>query len=115
MSDNERRRFGRKDSLNLLDNIVLGDKGETIARSMGRTVNISEKGLLFETHLPFAAEQMLIITIALEDDLVELKGKVRHVEPNGDMFHSGIEFLEIDEEGRRILKKYIESQQRNAR
>ncbi|HKZ17096.1 MAG TPA: PilZ domain-containing protein [Geobacteraceae bacterium] len=107
MNDQERRRAGRYDTLNLLDNIVLGQKGEPVARGMGRTLNISETGLLFESHLPYEPEQTLVITIALEDDLVEIKGRVRHVEPCGDKFRSGIEFLEIDDDDGRILKKYL--------
>ncbi len=109
MSENERRESGRKDSLNLLDNIVLGEKGEPVARGMGRTLNISEKGLLFETHIPFDPEQMLSVTIALEENLVEIRGRVRHVEPCGDMFRSGIEFVGMDDEGQGILKKYLDA------
>jgi c-di-GMP-binding flagellar brake protein YcgR len=107
MNDQMRRRFKRYDTVNLLDNIVLGKKGEPVAHVMGRTLNISETGLLFESHLHYEPEQMLVVTIALEDELVEIKGKVRHVESCGDKFRSGIEFLEIDGDGERILKKYL--------
>jgi c-di-GMP-binding flagellar brake protein YcgR len=108
MNDLERRRSGRCDTVKLLDNIVLGKKGEPVAHVMGRTLNISETGLLFESHLHYEPEQTLVITIALEDELVEIRGKVRHVEPCDDKFRSGIEFLEIDGYGERILKKYLE-------
>jgi c-di-GMP-binding flagellar brake protein YcgR len=108
MNDLERRRSGRCETVNLLDNIVLGKKGEPVAHVMGRTLNISETGLLFESHLHYEPEQMLVITIALEDELVEIKGKVRRVEHCDDKFRSGIEFLEIDDDGKRILKKYLD-------
>jgi hypothetical protein len=107
MNDQERRRAGRYDAQNLLDNIVLGKEGEPVAHAMGRTLNISETGLLFESHLHYEPEQTLVITIALEDDLVEIRGQVRYVEPCGDKFRSGIEFMEIDGDGDRILKKYL--------
>jgi c-di-GMP-binding flagellar brake protein YcgR len=113
MNDEERRRSERKYSLNLLDNIVLGDTGETIAHEMGRTVNISENGLLLETHLPFQLQQVLIITVALDENLVEIKGRVKFVEPCGEMFRSGIEFLEIDDKGRQTLNKYLDSLSEN--
>jgi c-di-GMP-binding flagellar brake protein YcgR len=103
------RRSVRKDSLNLLDYVVMGNKEQPLVRAMGRTLNISEAGLLFETHIPLEPEQMLLITIELEEDLVEIKGRVRHVEPCAEKFHSGIEFLEIDAEGQRVLKKYLDS------
>ncbi len=109
MNDQERRRSERKHSLNLLDNIVLGDTGETVAHEMGRTVNISENGLLLETHLPFQLQQVLVITVALDENLVEIKGRVKYVEPSGEMFQSGVEFIEIDEKGRQTLNQYLDS------
>jgi hypothetical protein len=108
MKDQERRRSGRYETLNLLDNIVLGKKGEPVGRAMGRTLNISEVGLLFESHVAYEPEQTLVITIALEDDLVEIKGQVRHLEPSGDKFRLGIEFIEIDAEDREILKRFLQ-------
>jgi c-di-GMP-binding flagellar brake protein YcgR len=113
MNDRERRRSERKESLNLLDNIVLGDTGETIAHEMGRTVNISESGLLLETHIQFQLQQALIITVALDENLVEIKGRVKFIEPFGEMFRSGIEFLEIDDKGRQTLQKYLNSLKEN--
>ncbi len=109
MSDSERRKYGRIESLNLLDNIVLGETGEMVAHEMGRTINISENGLLLETHIPFKQEQLLIVTIALGENLVELKGLVRHVEPCGERFRSGIEFVDIDAEQRVVLANYLNS------
>lgn len=109
MSGSERRRYLRKDALNLLDYSVIGDNGESIARGMGRTINISEKGILFETHVPFQIDQTLVITIELEEDLVEIKGCIRHVKVCLDNFNSGIEFMHMDGEGERVLKNYLEA------
>ncbi len=109
MSDRERRRFERKESLNLLDNIVLGDTGEMVAHEMGRTINISENGLMLETHVALKPKHLLVITIALGERLLEIKGLVRHVEECGDTFRSGIEFVDIDDEGKLVLKKYLDS------
>ncbi len=109
MVDCERRRYGRIESLNLLDNIVLGETGEMVAHEMGRTINISESGLMLETHIPFKPKHLLIITIALGENLVEIKGLVRHVEPYGESFRSGIEFVDMDENGKTILKTYLDS------
>jgi len=109
MSGSERRRYLRKDALNLLDYTVIGDNGELIARGMGRTINISEKGILFETHVPFQLDQTLVITIELEEDLVELKGIIRHVKACEDNFNSGIEFTHMDKDGERVLKNYLEA------
>jgi hypothetical protein len=109
MSGLERRRYGRKNSLNLLDNIVLGETGEMVAHEMGRTINISENGLMLETHVPFKPKHLLIITLALGENLVEIKGLVRHVETCSDIFRSGIEFVDIDDDSKAVLKKYLDS------
>ncbi len=109
MNGSERRRFGRKESLNLLDNIVLGETGEMVAHQMGRTINISENGIMLESHVQFKPKHLLVITLALGENLVEIKGLVRHVEPCGETFRSGIEFVDIDDEGKTVLKKYLDS------
>lgn len=104
------RRYIRMDSLNLLDYVLVDQKGETVTRAMGRTLNISEKGILLETHNHLEPGQILMITIGLEEDLVDLKGQVRHSEPRDDKYFGvGIEFLEIDGEGNRVLLNYLKA------
>ncbi len=108
--NNSQRRFVRMESLNLLDYVLVDAKGEILSRAMGRTLNISEKGILLETHIPFEPGQVLLITIGLEEDLVDIKGLVKHAENRDDTtFSAGIEFLEIDGEGSRVLHNYLEA------
>jgi len=98
------------DSLNLLEYVLIDDKGEIVTRAMGRTLNISEKGILLETHIPLEPAQVLLITIGLEEDLVDIKGQVKHAEKRDEAtFGSGIEFLEIDDEGSRVIQNYLEA------
>ncbi|MDD2335052.1 MAG: PilZ domain-containing protein [Geobacteraceae bacterium] len=107
---NSDRRYVRMESLNLLDYVLVDEKGEIVTRAMGRTLNISEKGILLETHLQFEPGQVLLITIGLEEDLVDLKGLVKHAEERDDKtFSAGIEFLEFDGEGSRVLHNYLEA------
>ncbi len=107
---NSERRYVRMESLNLLDYVLVDEKGEIVTRAMGRTLNISEKGILLETHIKFDPGQVLRITIGLEEDLVDLKGLVKHAEERDDKTYSaGIEFLEFDGEGSRVLRNYLEA------
>ena len=109
MSDTEQRKFERKDSLNILNYVILGDKDEHIENGMGRTRNISEIGFLLETPNPLSIGQTILITVGLKEDVVELKGKVTHTKLFAEkMFCSGIEFMEIDENGMRVLNNYLE-------
>lgn len=106
--NNGQRRSIRMDALNLLEYVLLDDKGEIVTRAMGRTLNISMKGILLETHIPFVPDQRLLITLGLEEDLVDVKGMVKHAERRDDRYFSaGIEFLEIDGEGLRVIENYL--------
>ena len=110
MSDSEQRKFERKDSLNILDYVILSDEGDPIDNGMGRTRNISEIGFLLETPNPLSIGQTILITVGLKEDMVELKGKVTHTKLYAEkMFCSGIEFMEIDENGKRFLNNFLEA------
>lgn len=116
MSDADKRKFERTDSLNILEYVILGDDGEPMGEGMGRTLNVSENGLLLETNNLLNPEQMLVITVGLKEDMVELRGKVSHVDSCSDKtFCSGIEFLEIDENGKRVLNKFLEAHKKSKR
>lgn len=109
MSKSERR-YVRMESLNLLDYVLVDEKGEIVSRAMGRTLNISEKGILLETHIKFEPGQTLRITIGLEEDLIDFTGLVKHAEERDDKtFSAGIEFLEFDGEGKRVLGTYLKA------
>ncbi len=110
MNKDSRRTHERKDSLNLLDYIALGEDGNPIGRGVGRTLNVSEVGLFIETHIPLIQGQTILVTVALEEDIVEIEGQVVHTEkPKENRYTSGIKFIELDEEGRRIMGRYVEA------
>ena len=111
MDETGRRRHERKESLNIIDYTVLDDNGEPVTRRMGRTLNVSEGGMLLETHIPLKMKQEVLITVALEEDLVDVRGTVVHacVGAEKGFFCSGIQFSKIPDEGLSTLKKYIEA------
>ena len=106
----DKREYERKDSLNLIDYIIKGKDGSPVSRGMGRTLNLSEKGILLETHVRMEHGQELVLTIGLKDEIVEIKGVVTHGEACGtDGFCAGIEFKEMGPEDKEIVKKYLEA------
>ncbi len=110
MSNSERRRYVRPESLNLLDYIVVDEQGVQGDYSMGRTLNISIGGILMETHIQLTAGQQVMITIGLEDELVDVMGRIIHSTGYHDgTFHNGIEFFHASVEDRRIINKYVEA------
>jgi hypothetical protein len=115
MEDLKRRQFERKHSQNLIDYVEMDYEGKPAHRYMGRTLNVSEGGILLETYKPLTEGQIVIITIAIDEEMVALKGRVIHVKKTAEsLFHSGIDFLKINEYGKRVLQWYIEAS-RNAR
>ena len=109
MKNQEKRKHRRINSLNL-SYICLDEDRKPVKQGMGRTLNVSESGLLLETHFPIAAEHSVILSIGLEDDLVELKGRPVHVRSRKQgVYEVGIEFVDPDEEALKTVKQYIRS------
>lgn len=103
----EKRKHVRVNSLNL-SHVAVGERDETVKQAIGRTLNVSETGILLETHFPIAAEQNVSLTIGIEEDLVEMKGKVVHlIDGETGRFEMGVEFTDMNERARRILKEFI--------
>lgn len=105
---NYKRKHERFEALNLLSYITLDQDGKEWNQGMGRTLNISESGLQLETHEPINPKYILLISIGIEDDLIEIKGKVVYTNRGeGKMFEAGIEFIQVPSDAMGILKKYI--------
>jgi len=97
MTSAEKRRHIRIDSLNL-SHITVFEEGVVVYQGMGRTLNVSESGILLETKYQIPAGDKMNISIGLEDDLMELIGKaVFAKETDPGRHETGIEFLEVDE------------------
>jgi hypothetical protein len=62
-----------------------------------------------ETHIPLPASQQVMITIGLEDELIDVMGRiVRSTRSQDNMYHNGIEFFHVPDEDRPILYRYVE-------
>ena len=107
MTPENKRKHRRIASLNL-SFICLDEDNNIVKQGMGRTLNLSESGILLETHFPIKLEYLVLLTIALKEDLLEIKGKPIHVRSveTGE-FEVGIEFLEPDQDSIRLLESFI--------
>ncbi len=107
MTTKKNRKHERVASLNLLH--FTGYRNDVIIKQgMGRTLDVSESGILLETHFLMELQDQLSLTIGLEDDLVEMKGRVVYCnEEEGGKFKVGIEFFEVDEKALQMLEQYI--------
>jgi len=104
----ERRRAERRYAMNFLDYEILSPEGEIIGRGLARTLNMSVSGLLLETGQFFEAGQFLRITLGLENELVQVTGRVAYSRPIDDsLCTTGVQFVEFAEAERRIFQHYF--------
>ena len=107
MTTQDQRKHHRIPSLNL-SYICLDENDNIVKEGMGRTLNISKSGILLETQFPIEPEYLVLMTIALQEDLLEIKGKPIHARSNkAGQFEVGIEFLEPDQDSIQVLKNFI--------
>lgn len=109
MITSEKRKYNRIQSKNLLSFEIIGSSGNTIDRSIGCTRNVSESGLLLETHLPVRQGRTVLVSIGFEEEIMELKGKIVYVRPrSGKRYYAGLEFFAIDRKDQKKLKRCLE-------
>ena len=108
MTTKEHRKHNRIDSLNLLHYACIDQNNQQVGQGMGRTLDVSESGIRLETHVPLDTAHIVALTIGLEDDTIQIKGQVVHMQPNDKgRFEAGINFFEIGRSELGILKQYI--------
>lgn len=108
MTSIERRRHIRIDSFNL-SYVSVDENGSIINQGMGRTLNVSESGILLETNFETSLDQTVSLTIAFEEHLIDLKGRFIHFKAFGNgLFQTGVEFLDMDEEAKAVVRRYVQ-------
>ena len=103
----ERRRYIRPESLNLLDYLVVDEQGRQGEYSMARTLNVSKGGILMETHRQLPLGQQVMITLGLEEQLIDVMGRIVYVVGAAGRFHNGVEFFHLSDGDKRILDTYV--------
>ena len=108
MTITERRRFPRFRSLNLLSYVCLDEKDNPVQQGMGRTLDVSEAGILMETHATIDTRYILFLSLGLEDEVADIKGRVIYSRENqSGKVESGIEFEEKNESQKQIVRNYL--------
>ena len=110
MTNDSQRKHPRYKSLNLLSYVCIDENRDVVRQGMGRTLDISEAGILLETHAPIPLQHTISLTIGLEDDVTEIDGRAVYCRPGASgKYESGIAFYGNNEAGLRTLKKYIKA------
>jgi hypothetical protein len=104
----DKRRHPRTGSHNLVSYVCLDEGAHVKSEGIGRTLNVSEGGILLETREPFDPSCTITLMIALEDELMELKGRVAYAkERAGGRHETGIQFIDSEEKKMRLLRQFI--------
>jgi len=108
MKEIERRKKIRVSSLNLLD-LTVTENRISVNQGMGRTLNLSESGILLETHFLIPLKSSVTLAVAIENDLIHISGVAIHSEPGNDKtFTTGIQFVDIDRSALQVIRKLTE-------
>ncbi len=109
MVSKDKRKHLRVNSLNLSYVFVDGDNDEE-KQTIGRTLNVSESGILLETYIPVNLNDTLLLTIGLKEDLINIKGIVVHIaKDENEKYEVGVQFKDKDKVAAKILEKYIKA------
>ena len=107
MTTENKRKHERIRSLNL-SYLCLDEDNNIVKQGMGRTLNISESGILLETHFPIESKHTIQLTISLEEDLLDITGKAVHIRSiNGGKYQIGIEFIDLDKNAAKVINRFI--------
>ena len=105
----EKRQHQRVSTLNLLYYVCLDENGSHLDQGMGKTLDISQGGILMETHIQIEAKFIMLLSLEFEEELVDIKGEVVYSRKSeSGMYESGVKFLETDEKITRIVNELIE-------
>jgi hypothetical protein len=108
MAHTDRRRYERIDSVNMINYTQLDDALQRSGQGMGRTLNLSEAGMLIETPTPIIPDHQLSINIGLAGELVFFRGKVAYTQSQRRGQHfTGVRFTRGEKSGFNAFCRFL--------
>ena len=104
----ERRKHARVETSNHILYESMENGAQVVARSMGKALNVSQSGILLETPYPIERDNVTLVTVDLENNLIEIKGRLIYCrETDSAMYQSGVSFIGSYKEMVRFAAKLI--------
>jgi c-di-GMP-binding flagellar brake protein YcgR len=104
----DRRKYPRVNTTNLISHVTIDETGRWIFQGMSRTLDISRGGILLETAYPIESGCLSMMTVDMDNNLIEIKGKLIHCSKSDTtMYHSGIKFIGADEQITKFVTQMI--------
>jgi c-di-GMP-binding flagellar brake protein YcgR len=104
MKQDERRKHARIKTDNLMSYICLDNDSNELGQGIGTAVDISQGGLLLESHSPIDANKILLEFVGADNELIEINGDIAYCkETKIGMFQTGVRFCESTENIRKAI------------
>ena len=100
----DRRKCPRINTTNLISHVTIDEMGRWIFQGMSRALDISRGGILLETAQPITPGCLSMMTVDIDNNLIEIKGELIHCSKSGpSTYHSGIKFISTD----KLITKFV--------
>lgn len=102
------RVYPRVNRLKLTAVELFDELGELAEETIGRTLNISEGGMLLEMVKPLPLLSKVALSVGLGDAVAHIEGEVVHLRKNEEgRIETGIQFIGVSEENRKIIRNLL--------
>lgn len=86
----------------------MDEEGNELDQGMGRALDISQGGILLESHTPVRHHKILLTAVDVNNELMEINGEVIYCRESGPgIFLTGIRFMESNEKIRNTVINLI--------
>ncbi len=107
-TSSEVRNHPRVKNLNLVQVDRRDEEGSPADLATGRTLDISPGGIRLELHHPLPLRTRVEMSLALDNELVDVQGKVVYLEEIDDeRCAMGIQFIDVAETAQHALERYV--------
>jgi hypothetical protein len=104
----DQREYPRVEACNLISYTVTDQGGNLTDHRMGRALDVSQNGICLETARQVKFEYISLMTSDVEDNLIEIKGRVAYSKKSEqNLFRTGIRLEGTHDENIRFAKKLI--------
>ena len=109
MARGSKSRHKRLESLNLVSLSHKDGEGQVDLEVVGRTLDLSEGGILLEIHQPIPSENRTVeVTLGIREHVIQTVGEIVHQrELDSGHIGLGIAFREISDEDEAVITRFL--------
>ena len=109
MAQGSKSRHKRLETLNLVSLSHKDDKGEVDLEVVGRTLDLSEGGILLEIHQPLPSKNRMVeVTLGIKEHVVQTRGEIVHQrELDNGLIGLGIAFRDISDDDAAVITRFL--------